>query len=180
MMTFLVTLNGVELYRCAAKPTLRPGETCIVLDPAESDAELQARIAVGQMHTVATLIAARCVEVEAERDRRLCRHQYDFGAGHGVLTLQLRDLDDRANWLTLDASAQRLVVAGNGTTMLPLRTAENVTLMLPASDVVTVMAALSGHGQLVMAASWEHKDTLRAMTDLAAVAAYDVTTGWPL
>lgn len=129
--------------------------------------------------TLDALIAARCADVDAERDRRMALYLHDFGAPHGVLGLQLRDADDKANWLTLKDTARDLIAAGQGAALLPLRTTENVVLQLSAEQIVAVLGSMAAHGASVLAASWAHKDAIRALATVEPVATYDITTGWP-
>ena len=118
----------------------------------------------------------RAREVDANRDQRLSEFAHDFGDPHGVLHLQLRDNDDRTNWLTLDGTCTKLIMAGLGDTILPLRTRENVILTLPAATVSGVLSAMAQYGAAVMSASWALKDVIKVSDDPEAI---DASVGWP-
>jgi hypothetical protein len=145
-------------------------------------------------------IVERCAEVEAIRDRMLQRYPHDFGGDYGVLTLQLRD-SDRIAWLTLDSNASKLIAAGQGETagLLEIRTEENITVPVTPNEASQAMAGLAQYGSAVMAASWQHKDALRAHLELPtvnegtdaeraagiqsaidSVASYNIESGWPV
>ncbi|WP_142851029.1 DUF4376 domain-containing protein [Telmatospirillum sp. J64-1] len=112
--------------------------------------------------------------IDAERDRRLALgYRHDFGGDYGVQVLQTRDIDDRTNWLTLDASAKTLVASGMGEHILHIRTEANLIIPLTASEVITVLAAMAQHGAAIMAHSWALKDALAAGEEV------DITQGWP-
>ncbi|WP_142851036.1 DUF4376 domain-containing protein [Telmatospirillum sp. J64-1] len=111
--------------------------------------------------------------IDAERDRRLALgYRHDFGGDVGVQVLQTRDLTDRTNWLTLDASAKTLVAAGHGDMPLSIRTEANVVIQVTAAEAVSIMAAMAQHGAAIMAASWALKDALERGEEV------DITQGW--
>jgi len=127
------------------------------------------------------LIKARCAEVDAISSAHLSSYRHDFGAPYGVLTLQLRGVEDRANWLTLDSSALGLIMSGQGDApVLSIRTEENITINVTANQASAVMAGMKTYGGAVLGASWTHKDALRAMADAVQVGAYDISALWPV
>lgn len=119
----------------------------------------------------------RLQEVEELRDLKLSRYSHDFGPGYGVLNLQLRDNDDRTNWLTLRTTATDLILAGMGESpVLAIRTDENVTIPMNALQVSQVMGAMAVYGGEVLAVSWALKDAIKASDDPESI---DITQGWP-
>lgn len=65
-MKYLVHAAGAELYRSEEAPRLRAGEAVIYIDPAESEADLIARLRAGQAHTLTTARAAASERITAE------------------------------------------------------------------------------------------------------------------
>ena len=95
-------------------------------------------------------------------------------------TLQVRDNDDRTNWLTSQASYSAAVVAGQGATMgAEFRTASNETITCTYLQGLQTLLAMAAWGKAIMGNSWVLKDAAVAATDLAVVAAIDVAAGWP-
>lgn len=118
---------------------------------------------------------SRAAAVDDALARRLIRYPHDFGAPHGVLHLQLRDAEDRTNWLVLRTSAGELVAAGLGDMLLPLRTEENIVVTLPASEVALVMRQMAAWGAALLAHSWALKDAIRVSDDPESI---DIEAGW--
>jgi hypothetical protein len=115
-------------------------------------------------------------QVNALRDEKLSRYRHDFGGSYGPLSLQLRDSDDRTNWLTLDFACSKLIAGGGGESPVEVRTEENVTVQMTASQASGMIAAMAGYGQEVMKASWQIKDAIEQASDPAEI---DVELGWP-
>lgn len=128
---------------------------------------------------LAEIIQMRCSEVDAFRNEYMESYPHDFGGEYGVLHLQLRDVEDRTNWLTLDAAASKLVATGHGDILLGLRTEENVILQLQATELSGVLMSMSAYGSAVMSASWQIKDMIRSLTTVAEVLSFDVQAAWP-
>ncbi|MDT8441954.1 MAG: hypothetical protein RQ723_09875 [Desulfuromonadales bacterium] len=126
--------------------------------------------------TVARTKADMHRQVDALRDEKLSRYQHNFGGEHGKLSLQLRDSDDRTNWLTLDSACTKLIAAGSGDAPVEIRTEENVTVSITAAEAYAVIASMAGYGQQVMKASWQIKD---AISQSAAPTEIDIEQGWP-
>lgn len=99
-------------------------------------------------------------------------------AGH---TLQVRDEADKINWLTSATSYSLAVVAGHGSVEGAIfRTMDNDTVVLTYAEAVKVIAQdMAAWGQTIMQWSWALKDRIDAATDLAALEAIDIETGWP-
>jgi len=119
--------------------------------------------------------------VEARRDAAIrAGYTRDFGGAIGVRTLQTRDVDDTANWLTSQAAYSALVAAGQGAIVgANFRAADNTTFTLSYADGLNVLLAMAAHGAAIYANSWALKDRIAAAVDQAALAAIDVTQGWP-
>lgn len=125
--------------------------------------------------------AARRIEVDAKRDSRL-RLGFAFDRD-GLHVLQTRGEDDRLNWLGVLSACQVLVMGGQGSAPLTIRTEGNVSLAIPAVELMAILLGALNHQSAVYAAAWVHKDTMNAISEESggreAVYAYDITTGWP-
>lgn len=115
---------------------------------------------------------------------KVCRYPHDFGAPFGVKHLQLRTPTDQANWLTLQAKAERHVAAGEGdTALLGIRTEDNTTVPVTAAQAAEIMDALAGFGGNTKARAWAIKDLIAVAPTPAAVAAVlaaELDIGWPI
>lgn len=126
------------------------------------------------------LKAEKRAALAAEYQSRIQSFPWDFGAPFGVLHLQLRDVTDQANWLTLQGKAMLAISAGQGdSALLPIRTEENVTVPVTATVAAQVMDALSTFGGTMLAHRWALQDAIMAAEDEEALAAIDITAGWP-
>ena len=130
--------------------------------------------------TLADLRSAQATAVNDRRDAILTAgYSHDFGAPNGVKLLQTRESDE-TNWLTLQNSCIAAVMAGQGAAAgAVIRTADNVNIALSYADGLQVTLAMSAWGAAVYAASWKLKDAIAAAADPAALAAIDITAGWP-
>lgn len=127
-----------------------------------------------------TLKAEKQSALAAEYQSRVQSFPWDFGAPFGVLHLQLRDVTDQANWLTLQAKAQMHIAAGQGDAeVLAIRTEENITVPVTANAAAQIMDALSSFGGNMKAHQWALKDAISAAEDQAALESIDITAGWP-
>lgn len=146
--------------------------------------EFLALLAAGEAELEQTLEetkVARCAEVDALRDVHL-RAGFAFErAGRHVL--QTRGEDDRLNWLGVLSGCQALVMGGQGTSSLLIRTEGNDTLSIPAAELMAILLGALNHQSAICAAAWSHKDAINAITEESggreAVQAHDITTGWP-
>jgi len=202
-------LLGYERVQIETRPDADPTTHTVTAQPPEHvdgawrqgwqvTPRPDADIAADRRVQLEARIVERCAEVEAIRDQLLQRYPHDFGGDYGVLTLQLRD-SDRIAWLTLDSNASKLIAAGQGETagLLEIRTEENLTVPVTPNEASQAMAGLAQYGSAVMAASWRHKDALRAhlklpsVTDgtdaeraagiqaaIESVGGYDIKVGW--
>lgn len=95
--------------------------------------------------------------------------------------LQLRNADDKANWLIVDKNARLAVAAGAGDVpLIPVRTLENQTITVTPNQALAVLADLEAWGQAVLARSWALKDQNDAATEAGdLVGPAELETGWP-
>lgn len=107
-------------------------------------------------------------------------YQHDFGPGHGIGTLQVRNNTDKTNWLTAQAMYSAQVVAGNGAVEgATFRTAENNNVTLSFSAALAVILQMAAWGGGLAQVAWSKQDALRAATTLAEAYAVSIDTGWP-
>lgn len=120
--------------------------------------------------------------VAAELDKRLTAgYSHNFGGEIGVKILQTRNIDDRTNWMTSQASYSAAVAAGPEVAAVMganFRTEDNVNIVLSYADGLNVLLAMAAWGAALYARSWELKDTITAAADDAALDAIDITSGW--
>ncbi len=129
---------------------------------------------------LADLKAARVVEAEAEYQARLAVG-YPTTLGGNAETLQLRNSEDRTNWLGLLVAAQAAVGAGQGAEDYPvaIRTTTNASYVVTNTAAVTLMFNLLAWAGAMFAARSAIKDAVAAAADKAALDAIDVTAGYP-
>lgn len=100
-----------------------------------------------------------------------------FAPAHPSFTgerLQVRDSDDRTNWLTSQASYAAAVQAGYGDVIdASFRTAGNRTVTVSYADGLAVLLGMAAWGRTIMARAWTLKD---AVTNGDPV---DIDEGWP-
>lgn len=96
-------------------------------------------------------------------------------------TLQVRNETDKINWLTSATSYSAAVAAGAGSVQgATFRTMANETVILTYAQGLTVIVQdMAAWGAAIMARSWVLKDAIEAASNLAAVEAIDITSGWP-
>lgn len=112
-----------------------------------------------QLANKKSMIAA---QVNSVRESTLAKGAaIDFGGDAGVLHVQMRD-GDRANLLGLKQGAERAFEGGVTDPVLPLRTEEDVTVMLTPEQMINVSWLVFDAYQEVMAASWAVKDAADA------------------
>lgn len=127
------------------------------------------------------ILQARILEVDALRTSKIAAgkpHTFPDGT---TGTVQLRHERDSVNINAVTTAGTALVAAGSDDTVA-FRDAEDVTHTLTGAEAVqfglAVMQWMTAH----YAAAWAHKDAIRLLahgTDLAALADYDIHTGWP-
>lgn len=99
-------------------------------------------------------------------------------AGH---TLQVRNDQDKINWLTSATSYSAAVAGGYGAVPgASFRTMANETVVTTfAQGAEIIVKDMAAWAQAIMARSWALKDLIDAAEDAAAVAAIDIEVGWP-
>jgi hypothetical protein len=94
--------------------------------------------------------------------------------------LQTRNVDDRTNWLSSQASYSAAVAGGVGAFLRAnFRTEDNVNIVLSYADGLNVLLAMAGWGAAHYARSWELKDAIAATEDEMGLNAIDIESGWP-
>lgn len=121
---------------------------------------------------LATQKPALSSQVDSLRDAKLAEgFQYDFGGTDGLQGVQLRDRDC-INITGLRVTADGLIAAGQGDTLLPFRTLENKVVMAAATTIVAMSNAAFQRVSAVYSASWTLKeaiDSALTMADLPVI-----------
>ena len=135
----------------------------------------------------------KVAEIEAKYDAILNGgFDYDFGSKTatledgttetaGVRTLQTRPAD-RERWATTNQVASQYIGAGQPSEpMRPFRTADNARVPMTAQEANDCLNAMQAKFGAALEAMWDHKDAVRALTDVDAVIAYDISSNpaWP-
>lgn len=151
-----------------------------------------------------TLKAARLAEAEAYYNEvRQTPMAWDFGdtlaldddgapAGPaGVQTLQMRDdpyagQDDLKNWLSVGAGAITALLGAQPNAPHPMKTTANVWVQTTAAQALAVLVSGDGvqvsalqRGYAMLQRHGAIKKAIREAVDAAALAAIDVTAGYP-
>lgn len=122
-------------------------------------------------------IESKCDTVDALRiSKTYTDVEVAFPAG--VKVVQFRNEFDRANLANVVQAAQMLIMAGQGDSEVPYRTADNETQLPTAAQLLGVAAEVMSKKQAVVSKAWEHKDTIRALNTLEEVKEYDIYLGW--
>ena len=137
-------------------------------------------IAEIEAERVPNLKAAKRAAVSALLDAKLSGgYEHDFGEPYGVKKLQTRNIEDRTNWLTSQASYGAAIAAGAGAVMgANFRTEDNININLSYSDGHAVLLAMAQWGAAKYAKSWALKDAIAEAADEAALDAIDIESGW--
>jgi len=124
-------------------------------------------------------IAERKQEADRLRAQKIAAGMpYTFPDGQ-TGTVQLRSQVDIANVQGVASSGQALVMAGDSTTTLQFRDAEDISHALTGQQAIEMGLAVSGFISAHYAAAWAHKDAIAGSTTVAQVEGFDITTGWP-
>lgn len=147
-----------------------------------SESSRQSLQAQGLRDQILRLTATLVRAVDTERDTRIAQgkpHTFPDGLSG---TVQLRNERDTGNVNAVATSGTALVIAGDAQSRVVFRDAQDVTHPLSGEEAVAfglaVMAWVSAH----YATAWAHKDAIRRLAegaDLAALADYDLQSGWP-
>lgn len=95
--------------------------------------------------------------------------------------LQLRDADDKVNWLTFKDACEDQIAAGGGDVVMPmtLRDGANVDHTITANAGRSLAMAMRTWGAAAMANSWRLKDLITNAATKDDLAAVDLSSGWP-
>jgi hypothetical protein len=145
----------------------------VVIDQPGIDALLTRRLAEAK--------EAKRAAVNSIRDEKLALgYPHDFGQPHGVKTLDTRTEIDRTNWLGAGQLYSAQIAEGNGAVVgATLRTSDNTNITLAFQDALNVILSMGVYTGSILSLSWSLKDQLEAAPDHSALAAIDITAGWP-
>jgi hypothetical protein len=115
----------------------------------------------------------RCLEVDALRDAT-----FAAGMAYQGKVLQLRDVDQQ-RIIAAGATAKfALLMSSTWPAGFAWIMADNTTLPLDAAGMSAMADAAAAKVEAWIFTGHAHKQALRALTTAAAIAAYDITTGW--
>lgn len=125
--------------------------------------------------------AARKAAVSEILNARLSGgYTHDFGGDIGPKVLQTRNIEDRTNWLTSQASYSAAVAMGAGAVVgAKFRTEDNVNVELSYAAGLQVLLAMASWGADQYGYSWALKDQILAAADEAVLDAINIAAGWP-
>ena len=131
-----------------------------------------------------TFAELKTTKLEATKARSVEAFGRGYTPATGTLagkTLQVRNSEDRTNWLTSSTSYGAAIAGGMGATVGAMfRTADNETFMLTFNEGYQVLVVgMAAWGQSIYARLWALKDEIEAAADQAALDAIDITAGWP-
>ncbi|MDQ4421476.1 hypothetical protein OOT33_13695 [Sphingobium sp. DEHP117] len=132
--------------------------------------------------TLDDLKASKCSLIDQRRDAVFAA---GFAPTIGALgtaneILQVRDAEDRTNWLTSQAAYAAAVSAGQGAVLgAEFRTLTNNTYTISYSEGFAVLMEMAAWGQAIMRNSWDLKDSVATAADQAAIDVIDIEVGWP-
>ena len=152
--------------------------------------------------SLADQVSMKLADAQAEYDaRRQTPAPYDFGDTEalddlgtnvgeaGAQTLQMRTdgaTDDVRNWLCAAHAALVAIVAGSPLAIIPIKTTANVWVQAPALQAQQALVTGDGtqigalaRGMALLARFGELKAEINAAEDAEALAAIDVSGGWP-
>jgi hypothetical protein len=151
-----------------AGPTLVPGETEIVRTWTVTDKSLVDR-------KTALQAAAQAKFEETFFNGFIV----SFGTLEGKV-LQIRNSEDRTNWLTSKSGYGDAIEAGAGAMVgARFRTQDNITYTLSYSEGYAVLAEMGAWGGEVYRRLWEIKDAIDEAVDVEALDLIDIEAGWP-
>ncbi|PZU62306.1 MAG: hypothetical protein DI552_00100 [Brevundimonas sp.] len=155
-------------------------DSLAIMAPAEREA-LGVTVLPDPEPTLEDLRAAANAAVTARREAVF---EAGFPVPSGPLAgqhLQLRNADDKANWMIAEKNARAAVGVGLGETpLVKLRTLENNTVTVTPNQALTVLAALEAWSVAVLGRAWALKDQNDAATDAAGLTdEADLESGWP-
>lgn len=134
--------------------------------------------------TEATMLEIRKAELKADVVGALAAaFAAGFSPADGPLaghTLQVRDQDDKTNWLTSQAAYAAAIAAGAGDLKAAtFRTASNETVECTFAEGHQTLLDMAAWGRTLMARSWVLKDAVAGAADMVDLDQIDTSTGWP-
>lgn len=124
--------------------------------------------------------AAKRAAVNALRDLKLVEPLPYAFPDNVPGSIDLRDARDLTNLQALVTTAQVLLAEGSVDHLIYFRDAEDQTHPLTPAQTIAMGMAVTQHQDAIYRASWAHKDTISSATTSSAVAAIDISTGWPV
>jgi uncharacterized radical SAM superfamily Fe-S cluster-containing enzyme len=106
-------------------------------------------------------------------------YKHDFGGEYGTLTLQTRR-SDLSNWLAVAQVSFMMVSQEQGDEVFgSIRTAENINVIVTASEALDAMLSMQEQQKLIMEYAWNLKDFLKTINTNKDLEDFDITIGWP-
>lgn len=199
-MEHALVLSGAVLRYAdfeGAAPTLSPNKgawlpVAVSADPAFDPLTQALSAAVetaqaGQVVRARSVVAKPLATVKAEHKARAevafaLRFTAGFTPATGPLAgkaLQVRNVEDRTNWLTSQAAYAAAVAGGAGAMSgATFRTADNENVTVTYAEGLTALLDMAAWGKDGYLNLWALKDQIDAAQSAAAVVAIDVTAGW--
>lgn len=104
---------------------------------------------------------------------------WDFGGDIGVNHLQVRNNDDRTNWLTIHGACVAALMGGQGDVLgVEIRTLENNTAIMTFMQAFNMLNAMTAWGQTIYTPAWKAKDAIRATTTQEELDSIDIPSYW--
>lgn len=158
-----------------------PAHDPLAEHPPEWDGSAWMVTAKTPAEIAADLDVAKAAKKELVKDHQAALFQagwtHEFSVG--THTLDLRNADDKANWHLLLSKTDKMIAAGAGAAPVKLRTAANATIEIAASEANAAMTAFLSWGEDMLSAKWAVDEEIDQAADHAALAAIDITVGWP-
>jgi hypothetical protein len=166
---------GYAPYEEAAAPTPAWSERVVEIAPVNGVQQWAI-----ETRPLPDLKAAKAAAVNAMREEA-------FVTGFPIPTgpaagqhMQLRNADDKANWLIAERGAKKAISLGAGEApIVPLRSTENITTLVTPNLMLGLLDGLDAWGRAVTKHSWDLKDAIEAAATVAELGAVDITAGWP-
>lgn len=150
-----------------------------------------ATVAIGDAHSadgfakpavnIGGILQARIFEVDALRTSKIAAGKpHTFPDGKSG-TVQLRNERDLVNVNAIATSGTAMVVAGDTTSTIAFRDAEDQTHMLTGEQAVAFGLAVMQWVSANYENAWSHKADLRTLADAGdadGIEAFDITQGW--
>jgi hypothetical protein len=170
---------GVFPVEAVDAPVPATGERVLEGDPELVGGAWRQAWAIEQRDDLEVAKAEKAELLKAKRDSVfLAGWTHDFGAA-GTHRLDLRNADDKANWTLLLIKTSGMIDAGFGAAPVTIRTADNDSIEVTASEANAAMIAFLAWGEAVLARKWAGDEAITAAADFAGLAAIDIEADWP-